>query len=84
MVNGVSRNVHAYERTDTTRIAFARVSRAAGSLGHSCFDPRPMLVGASGGGYALIGAHLANLFRVCTLRYSITIVCNTISTTENS
>ena len=65
-------------------LALARVSRAAGSLGHSCFDPRPMLVGASGGGYALIGAHLANLFRVCTLRYCITIVCITISNTENT
>lgn len=41
-------------------------ANCVGSLGHSCFDARAMLVGASGGGYALIGAHLANLFRVRT------------------
>lgn len=35
----------------------------AGSLGHSIFEPRLMLVGASGGGYALIGAHFAAIIR---------------------
>uniref|UniRef100_A0A1I8H955 LIM zinc-binding domain-containing protein n=1 Tax=Macrostomum lignano TaxID=282301 RepID=A0A1I8H955_9PLAT len=33
----------------------------AGSLASSCFDPRIALVGASGGCYALIGAHFANV-----------------------
>ena len=36
----------------------------AGSLAHSCVDPKVALVGASGGGYALIGAHFANIIRV--------------------
>jgi len=33
----------------------------AGSLGHSCFDSTKYLVGASGGCYALFGAHLATV-----------------------
>lgn len=36
----------------------------AGSLAHSCVDRGVALVGASGGGYALIGAHFANIIRV--------------------
>lgn len=34
---------------------------AAGSLGTSVFDPDVFLVGASGGVYALLAAHLANV-----------------------
>jgi rhomboid-related protein 1/2/3 len=33
----------------------------AGSLGTSIFDPEVYLVGASGGVYALLAAHLANV-----------------------
>lgn len=33
----------------------------AGSLGTSVFDPEVYLVGASGGVYALLAAHLANV-----------------------
>jgi rhomboid-related protein 1/2/3 len=33
----------------------------AGSLGTSVFDPEVYLVGASGGVYALLAAHLANI-----------------------
>ena len=36
----------------------------SGSLAHSCFDPTKYLVGASGGCYALIGAHFATVITV--------------------
>jgi len=36
----------------------------AGSLGTSVFDPRAVLVGASGGVYALLAGHLANILLV--------------------
>ncbi|VDP08272.1 unnamed protein product, partial [Schistosoma margrebowiei] len=37
----------------------------AGSLAHSVSDPFVLLAGASGGCYALIGAHLATVIMVC-------------------
>ena len=39
----------------------------AGSLGTSVFDMDAVLVGASGGVYALLAAHLANILIVSTL-----------------
>ena len=39
----------------------------AGALGNSMFDGNSMLVGASGGVYALIGAHLAIVIMVMQL-----------------
>ena len=36
----------------------------AGSLGTSVFDKNALLVGASGGVYALLAAHLANILLV--------------------
>jgi membrane associated rhomboid family serine protease len=38
--------------------------RVAGSLGTSVFDTEVYLVGASGGVYALLAAHLANVLLV--------------------
>lgn len=39
----------------------------AGSLGTSVFDMKAYLVGASGGVYSLLAAHLANIMLVCSL-----------------
>ena len=45
----------------------------AGSLGHSVTDHSIKLVGASGGCYALIGAHLASVIVVgCYIYYKYT------------
>ncbi|VVC44262.1 Hypothetical protein CINCED_3A014559 [Cinara cedri] len=46
----------------------------AGSLGTSVFDSNVFLVGASGGVYALLAAHLANVMLVNTYLYSVFIV----------
>lgn len=44
----------------------------AGSLGTSIFDPEVFLVGASGGVYALLAAHLANvLLNYHQMRYGV-------------
>lgn len=44
----------------------------AGSLGTSIFDPEVYLVGASGGVYALLAAHLANvLLNYHQMRYGV-------------
>lgn len=43
----------------STKLYLARLS--AGSLGTSVFDAEVYLVGASGGVYALLAAHLANV-----------------------
>ena len=50
----------------------------AGALGNSMFDGNSMLVGASGGVYALIGAHLAIVIMVTQLaRTCMSIACIT-------
>lgn len=49
--------VHGYGRIACVYIAGV----LAGSLGTSVFDPDVYLVGASGGVYALLAAHLANV-----------------------
>lgn len=49
--------VHGYGRIACIYIAGV----LAGSLGTSVFDPDVYLVGASGGVYALLAAHLANV-----------------------
>lgn len=49
--------VHGSARIGTVYLAGV----LAGSLGTSCFDPSTYLVGASGGVYALLAAHLANV-----------------------
>ena len=41
-----------------------------GSLGTSVFDMDAFLVGASGGVYALLAAHLANILLVCFLLFA--------------
>ena len=43
------------------------LSFSSGSLGTSIFDMEAYLVGASGGVYALLAAHLANIVLVCKL-----------------
>lgn len=46
----------------STRIGCVYIAGVlAGSLGTSVFDPEVYLVGASGGVYALLAAHLANV-----------------------
>lgn len=44
------------------------LSRVTGSLGTSVFDTDVYLVGASGGVYALLAAHLANVLLVSFAR----------------
>ncbi|XP_033159493.1 protein rhomboid isoform X1 [Drosophila mauritiana] len=57
----------------STRIACIYFSGVlAGSLGTSIFDPEVFLVGASGGVYALLAAHLANvLLNYHQMRYGV-------------
>lgn len=57
----------------STRIACIYFSGVlAGSLGTSIFDPEVYLVGASGGVYALLAAHLANvLLNYHQMRYGV-------------
>lgn len=57
----------------STRIACIYFSGVlAGSLGTSIFDPDVFLVGASGGVYALLAAHLANvLLNYHQMRYGV-------------
>ncbi|XP_064546276.1 protein rhomboid isoform X2 [Drosophila montana] len=57
----------------STRIACIYFSGVlAGSLGTSIFDPEVFLVGASGGVYALLAAHLANvLINYHQMRYGV-------------
>ncbi|KAH8408126.1 hypothetical protein KR222_009656 [Zaprionus bogoriensis] len=57
----------------STRIASIYFSGVlAGSLGTSIFDPEVYLVGASGGVYALLAAHLANvLLNYHQMRYGV-------------
>ena len=48
----------------------------AGSLAHSMFDPYVALVGASGGCYALMGAHFAIIITVSVLTFLDIFSCN--------
>ena len=48
------------------------MGRTGGVLGTSVFDPEVYLVGASGGVYALLAAHLANvMLNYSSMRYGI-------------
>ncbi len=51
--------------------AYNRSRLIAGSLAHSVSDPYVALAGASGGCYALIGAHVATIIMVSDLHFAV-------------